>query len=498
MSTFSGIPIQPSDGSKRTRYPDVRFQADFYTQPPIRRVISAVATADSSGVGRSTSDIIGASVFKSIANPAGTWSVTLVPRQDYLTQISPGDWCLISGDNGDGLGMRRICYGPVKQLRRTINVTDKGVTRMLVQVNGTDFGGTLVKTSGIFDAQLGGEEAVISLNLGALTKRLGASTGSSGVIIKALLQYYLGIQGSALAGGYLPQLYDPQTGLPFAASLDLSYIDPDTLGAVAAQGVNPATSLWQSLQQFANLGLNELFVDDRPADFTTVVESSNTNLTNLVPALVLRQCPFWGKAWQGLPTVTVESDEVGDMDLSTGDVDVKNWIRPMDETNTKQFLNTKIGTINPRSIGRFGFCRYENPTQFVFPSAADVRLGNQADIASILRATASLQTLWNHSNENLLSGSMTLCLHPEIRVGYRLLYKDRDTATQLEFYVEEVHHTFSYPGPSTTTVTVTRGRDVSDPLWYANLGGLMSQGIIVEIANTVSQTMAAGVRGVAS
>ncbi len=496
MTAYHGIPVTPSQGSKRARYPDVRVVATFFTQGSVlasgispSQSIVAQAIASESNTGRATSDIISGGTFKSIANPVGTWNLSLVPRKSYLTQITPGDWCEIQGDNGDGLGMRVMCYGPVKSVDLVRTVADKGTTRTYVQISGADFGEVLVKTSALYDAQLASDPGISSIAFSSIATTTGGLPDTPGGIVRGLLQHYLGRN--------IRQLVNPRTAQPFAQDLSLDYVDDvGTLGKTFPTSVNPSTSLWQLLQQYANLGVNELFADYRPP------LGQSDQITQLQPSVVLRQCPFWGRDWEALPTLSLDSDEVSELQLGKSDNDVRNWIRALDEGDTRQFLsNEHIGTVNPESIDRFGFRRYENSTIFAYPVTATQNSPTPTlvpGIADILKAQSALQTLWHHSNEKLYNGSMVLCFRPEVRVGYRVFYMERDTATQYAFYCEAVGHTFGYPGPSSTHLTLTRGRDVADPLWRKSLAELKAEGIVEELGNTVSATFGQAIKGLST
>lgn len=483
-----GVPAQPTKGTKRVRYPDVRYRATFYTQGDITtytlpQTIQAEASEKESATGRASSDIISCSTQKSLENPVGTWRLTLVPRQDYLTQIVPGDWCEIEGDNGDGLGWRVLCYGPIKSIDLNRSVSERGITRSMVQMSGTDFGETLVKTSPLYDPALVGVSATQGVTLGNI---LPSVTGSPGEVVKAILKHYF--QSASR------QLLDPRAQKPFFTSIDLGYIDEDgTLGQVGKTEMNPGTSLWQLLQMWANEGVNEFFVDYRPP------MTKPDDLINLVPSIVLRQYPFWGQAWQALPMVRIDSDEVSDMTMGRSDGDVRNWIRPMDEMNTGLHLTANMGTINRSSIDRFGFRRFESPTVYSYPGKSPPRGSPARSIAGgivgILKAHAALQTLWHHSNERLYNASITLCFRPEIRVGYKISYRDLDTSKVFEFYVESVSHNLGYPNASTTQVTLTRGRDAADQFWKKDITALKASGVIEELGNTITDSMALDVKG---
>lgn len=61
---------------------------------------------------------------------------------------------------------------------------------------------------------------------------------------------------------------------------------------------------------------------------------------------------------------------------------------------------------------------------------------------------------WAQHNAEYLSGEITLVPRPDIRVGYRLDWRNRCES----YYVESVNHEWRYPGKMTTKITVSRGQ----------------------------------------
>ena len=86
---------------------------------------------------------------------------------------------------------------------------------------------------------------------------------------------------------------------------------------------------------------------------------------------------------------------------------------------------------------------------------------------------------------------------PDIRVGYKLAAKDFDYEQQgsnqgmktedWHFYVEGVGHNLVYPGVSSTTVTVTRGRNATDELFNSDLDWLKGKGEIAQLGDTLDR-----------
>jgi hypothetical protein len=480
VSTIQGL---PSFGSKPVRFPDPRVRATFYRHDG--SVVFTDTAVSDSNTGRTSNDIISVTTNKHIGNPVGVWSIQLVPRKQYFTlqpmyrtssgiemgaSIRPGDWCFIESDNGDGLGYRPLMYGPITDLRRRRTTNEKGTVVTSILVSGSDFGKVLASIAAIEDVTLAQATVLASANIATIATGLDQITGGPEKFLRAIITRFMSPD--------LNQFFDPMKNAPFTIE---DYIDDNLLGKAQITPANLASTLWQQLEQFSNPCVNEMFCDLRPP------KGSQLDLVNLVPALVVRQFPFYGEAWNGLTSVVVNRSEVINDDLGKSANDVHNWIRPMDEPAQRQYPGMapfveSLGAFNPESIKRFGFIRLESPTMYIYDPTASGQ-----PIANLLQTMCGLQTLWHHSNEELVSGTMEMYHRPDIRVGYRLDYTDSEIDENLQFYIEGVQHSINYPGRSSTTVTLTRGRDINDARFTDSLLTLQAKGVIQGLGSTVER-----------
>ena len=134
----------------------------------------------------------------------------------------------------------------------------------------------------------------------------------------------------------------------------------------------------------------------------------------------------------------------------------------------KYLLQEFLPIISPVSVQRNGLRVFETNTKYAqnFQVDADLQEGEdqeeenarpKLDTAQIRRNLVRWSLLidhWNQHNVEYLNGTITLRGMPDLRVGYRLDWVDRNES----YYVENVSHTWSYPGPMTTTVQVSRGQ----------------------------------------
>ena len=178
-------------------------------------------------------------------------------------------------------------------------------------------------------------------------------------------------------------------------------------------------------------------------------------------------------------------------DLGISDSDVRNWIRL---SNSADLVTTaagmtvydrKLGSINPHSIRRFGFRRLEPISKYWMNMSK-----SKKDATGIkhnknyLTLANALLSVWNHSNERFISGTLTMGHRPDIRIGYRLDYTtevplpfpsinagadgegtETNRVNRYQFYITGVSHNLNYLGRNTTTLTVVRGSNLYDSLF---------------------------------
>ena len=91
------------------------------------------------------------------------------------------------------------------------------------------------------------------------------------------------------------------------------------------------------------------------------------------------------------------------------------------------------------------------------PEIQDLRAGTQEALAGSTEATVSKKTIdlfnWNIKNNYMENGSITVKGDYEYQVGTRLYMQTSD----MEYYIENVAHSFIYNEAWTTTLQVTRG-----------------------------------------
>ena len=123
-------------------------------------------------------------------------------------------------------------------------------------------------------------------------------------------------------------------------------------------------------------------------------------------------------------------------------------------------LRDVIPIITPVNIHRFGVRVQAVQTKFLqllnlTGGASGDRSGKQYDWdVGLLMRWNILVDMWNQHNHEYISSNMAMRGMPGLRPGYRIDRPDLN----LSFYVEQVSHSWTYPGYMTTNVALTRGQ----------------------------------------
>lgn len=374
---------------------------------------------------------------KFIHQPTGGWSATLNPveSEDYQSKIKPDDWVELDMTPGErSNSSTRVMCGLVDDVAEVRRAGPDGAPETVVQVSGRDWPKIIVSTSMIFDQYLGALQQAGILNIEAI--RWAAETSATktpGVIVKNLLQKFLGTQR---------QFVHPHTGATPGNLIDYTRVDENTEGRAPAHNFNVQGTLYYLINAYANTGLNELWFDSGSGD--------------LPFKAVLREYPFSRDAFTNLTTHTVLGSETVGHRVSRNEQYAFNWFRvhtdfsPAGENPTTVL---RLGKYNPASILRHGLRRMEIQTEYAYTG----ELSDPIVIDSIERWTRKIAE-WHSGDVDLWWGSITTRLRPDIRIGNRLVYALALEHCVYEFYVFGVEHSYNFPGASTTTIHVGRGR----------------------------------------
>lgn len=164
-----------------------------------------------------------------------------------------------------------------------------------------------------------------------------------------------------------------------------------------------------------------------------------------------------------IDAVVITNADVQIANLGRSDEDTWNLIEMyprsagIPDDSWRGMTNNFSPIINQISLARHGLRVREETTKYARRSVDSCKRGGAVDDTYIRQNLVRWQIMMDHwfqHNVEYLSGTITMRGLPEIRVGYRLDWSDRNES----YYVESVEHKWTYPGALSTTVSVTRGQ----------------------------------------
>jgi len=167
--------------------------------------------------------------------------------------------------------------------------------------------------------------------------------------------------------------------------------------------------------------------------------------------------------WHCLDFMTIYPDEVMVETQSRGDNNVVNFCQltaaGLAPEAQKFTLNNLIPIITPISVQRFGVRVKAIQTKFIdILNLGGGPIDDGGDryewSYGLLMRWNVLLDMWAQHNHEYVSSSMTLRGMPGLRVGYRVDRPDLN----LSFYVDQVSHTWTYPGYLSTQISASRGQ----------------------------------------
>jgi len=467
IDTGGGDKVPPA--SNRTRV-----VVEFYTDQPEEHLIGqrgnftdalrgleGVASADP----ESPFHIVGFTWNKSFGGGPGAWTLTVKARdgRDLLKMWpDPEDvWVRIYVEkNGKPTD---VVFGLVNTVSEALTRSPTGARSVIYTISGQCFEKVLARTAlfvNIYDA-LG---AVPDVALFSAIKDTLA--GPPNEICKGIIRAWLGNNGAADKQWILPK----NLGAQYFYDLLDQNIEDGLRGQAYDLGLtNPMQwdgySIWDLLDEYSNGLLNELYTQLDP--------TQPFNKKHPWPQLVLRERPLPShelgrRKYDALPSVK----------LTTKDVAQRTMARGAPESRFNYWLLDATG-MSGNSIASFTLARDDAPLGGGLPGAAPIF--SVADIKKhgLRRFKKGTMYLPVRENEvtwfgvatrwlNLLhdwysvvpfemSGTITTTsIQPKIQIGMRI-DEERPDGRTVSYYCEGVQHSYSYPGPGSTTLHLTRG-----------------------------------------
>lgn len=514
-----------------------RESRNVYTSSTTTRVLAAFYTDEENGLNIDEpvlSDprlgkIIGFNYTKSLGQAAGSWSLTIKkPRQSPVSLLRAGPEGLWRDPEDVWVRIKVVVdgqiidtvYGLVDSVGEDTRRSGSGQRSETYTINGRDIG-KIFEVTPLFVNFFHDPSRPIRSQGAIVATFVDQLVGTPAHFVRVLVETWLGNDGTAevpwvlpsgLGGGpfFSPSL--PVGGGPNGTKLALEgpglvgiqNMDSRTHGEAIAPTLmqldQGGAKLWDTLQEYANGVMNELFVDLAPAGGAGFNDPGSYE--TLVPTLTLRERPFPVRSDDGRSTSASKWHRLTRHRLALGDVKHRAiskggsanrfnyWKMALNGIGTEGFNVDEmlqrgvdgvesghpgnIPIFSPESISKHGVRVYTATTRFVpffYRSRASEEDGESVREEEQLQATFfRLVARWLKKIHDWyvvapfeLTGTLeTTRIQPEIRIGQRLT-EERPTG-EIDYYVEQVSHKWTYPYDGSTTLTVTRGEVHGDDL----------------------------------
>lgn len=239
---------------------------------------------------------------------------------------------------------------------------------------------------------------------------------------------------------------------------DFSSWDDEALGD-SSPYINFEGSLNQMLINLVNKPFNEMFFDID----TEGVGSGKAGKSKV--RMTVRRTPFDKEDWKALTQHKITSSDVLVEELSQHDLDAYSIFSCMPATLLGVDVNLYAKPrYSPRLVEKYGYrlLEVENKYLSLIDDRTKTDTGSLLDNKGIKKYAKKLYN-WYANNPNFFSGDIKILGNPDIRLGNRLYYENKEDKRNWEFYIESVSHNFSYKDGFTTNIGVTRGLKVTNP-----------------------------------
>lgn len=116
---------------------------------------------------------------------------------------------------------------------------------------------------------------------------------------------------------------------------------------------------------------------------------------------------------------------------------------------------------DPASIHRYGYYPYPFTSYWFNDNAFQQQVVTQGQFQNMIADVMSRVASYCEPNPLMAQGSVTMELRPDIFAGNTFQYSPFKAPEAWTFYIESVQHTYSFGGPSTTTLGLSRGLPAS-------------------------------------
>jgi hypothetical protein len=443
------------------------------------------------------------SISKSLRSASASFSISLLPTENWKRVLRPGDWIIIYlYANNDSPVFKNaqtdrkniVLVGNIDRVSR-VREKDEETDKVLLRykVSGRNFGKVFEQTDLWFNPY-----AVQTKTLDTALRTAGLPlVGNPTEIVTKVIDIFLGPGSKTKLGATSPleqwvipeqlsKLFSEKQykSLPsFYDILDRSYIETGLPGYKPNQMLQPGQggNLWESMKRGSNGLINELFCEE--------VRDQDGNVS---PSVVLRPRPYntiyfdsqFGKKdlgvkkelkgkYKTLQDLSRESfielapQEVMYEDLGMDDHSRYNmvWLEARNSVNesitTYANLNLKgeginLPLISTDSINRYGLRRFSGTLEFVYSEKATKVMNSTVNLYKAFLVQIYDFYYANHMYEQ---GTIETTGVLEAELGKCLkIPPEAEGEPPKIYYIEGYEHTFSFPSTWTTKFTVTRGQ----------------------------------------
>ncbi|WP_025694599.1 LysM peptidoglycan-binding domain-containing protein [Paenibacillus durus] len=442
-----------------------------------------------------TSQVLSVTTQKTMDAPAGAISITLAGDKWFRSQlIMPNDLVVVQMGyktiNGEELST--VMVGLVDRIRRTRSVEGG----MITSVTARDFGKVLIKSNVKFYPELEGktEQKNLFLASDGWLKLMNyfrgdlVSKGTPAVILDIIMRFILpklnNVEWTVWDEGKTEPV-PKKIGLTHVLRYNFAKINmtlPQFFTLDQYEG-----SLWNLMERTSIKPFSELFVDTRHPDEAwnkggkprvinePIEQSSDESKAkypkgegyypsprfsfgkdNSVVGVFMRNTPFDQAAWDKLLTHEIGAEDVIDEDLSYSDEEHYNlfWAGTTINALGIDLKRVSPPLVNEKAVLRYGLSPLEVEVEGLALSQDDPNAMTQ--LTEMVAGLSGKLKAWFENNNFYVNGSMTVRGNGAYKIGQRLKTK----GIIKEFYIESVTQTFSVYEGWTTTLQLTRGRDL--------------------------------------
>jgi len=359
-------------------------------------------------------------------------------------------------------------FGVVDTVTESMSRAPDGTRSVIYQIQGSDWQKVFTRPELYINIFEGDRVLPVVPLYNALKDSL---IGRPDEVVSELVKAWLGNQELIDAPWTLPSSL---SGKPLYQQLTFSF--EETRGLLFdATLLDPnqwlGRNLWQSMEEFSNAPLNELFTRLESPDLTHLTTPPRTEL-------VMRERPFptfyESKRWNALPTWELDPVDIRERHMSRGAPESRYnfWVLDglgllgdgMEGQYMMQAAAEKgegfpgaFPIYDMGDVRRHGFRLYRQNTRY---------LPWKKDKSWLTIAPQWLRLLhdWYGVTRFEQAGTLsTTNIKPMIQIGDRVV-ENRASGEAVTYYVEGVSHDYNYPGTGITQLHVTRGEEKDSPL----------------------------------